>query len=158
MAPAVETGSRTEANFRVRPLVRAWLTVPTTGANRPRRASIPCLTVKTPLAEPQSALPDPAQRFVAGRLRQGGSGEVLAVTPSATGALGVLLLTAVQADHLPILPIWIGQDRGCGVSGGCAGSGDQAALARRIRRRRSEARSSSFRPPQVPYFSGREMA
>jgi hypothetical protein len=34
----------------------------------------------------------------------------------------------------------------------------QAALARRIRRRRSEARSSSFRPPQVPYFSGLEMA
>jgi hypothetical protein len=34
----------------------------------------------------------------------------------------------------------------------------QAALARRILRRRSEARSSSFRPPQVPYFSGREMA
>jgi hypothetical protein len=31
---------------------------------------------------------------------------------------------------------------------------DQAALARRIRRRRSEDRSSSFRPPQVPYFSG----
>ena len=35
---------------------------------------------------------------------------------------------------------------------------DQAAFARRIRRRRSEARSSSFRPPQVPYFSGREIA
>ena len=34
----------------------------------------------------------------------------------------------------------------------------QAALARRIRRRRSEARSSSFRPPHVPYFSGREIA
>ena len=34
----------------------------------------------------------------------------------------------------------------------------QAALARRIRRRRSDERSSSFRPPQVPYFSGRETA
>ena len=33
-----------------------------------------------------------------------------------------------------------------------------AALARRIRRRRSEARSSSFSPPQVPYFSGRDTA
>ena len=33
-----------------------------------------------------------------------------------------------------------------------------AALARRILRRRSEALSSSFRPPQVPYFSGRETA
>lgn len=35
---------------------------------------------------------------------------------------------------------------------------DQAALARRMRRRRSDARSSSFRPPHVPYFSGREIA
>ena len=34
----------------------------------------------------------------------------------------------------------------------------QAALARRIRRRRSAERSSSFRPPQVPYFSGRATA
>ena len=31
-------------------------------------------------------------------------------------------------------------------------------VARRILRRRSEALSSSFRPPQVPYFSGRETA
>jgi hypothetical protein len=35
---------------------------------------------------------------------------------------------------------------------------DQAAFARRILRRRSEARSSSLRPPQVPYFSGRDTA
>ncbi|CAL9328966.1 Uncharacterised protein [Nocardiopsis dassonvillei] len=35
---------------------------------------------------------------------------------------------------------------------------DYAAFARRMRRRRSEARSSSFSPPQVPYFSGREIA
>jgi hypothetical protein len=35
---------------------------------------------------------------------------------------------------------------------------DQAAFARRILRRRSEARSSSFKPPQVPYFSGRDTA
>ncbi len=33
-----------------------------------------------------------------------------------------------------------------------------AAFARRIRRRRSAERSSSLRPPQVPYFSGRETA
>ena len=52
---------------------------------------------------------------MAGRLRQGGQGEVLAVTPGATGALGVLLLTAVRADHLPILPILIG--RGYGLRG-----------------------------------------
>ena len=34
----------------------------------------------------------------------------------------------------------------------------QAAFARRMRRRRSAERSSSFRPPHTPYFSGREMA
>ncbi|MBV9092259.1 MAG: phosphoribosyltransferase [Streptosporangiaceae bacterium] len=34
----------------------------------------------------------------------------------------------------------------------------QAAFARRMRRRRSAARSSSFSPPHVPYFSGRETA
>jgi hypothetical protein len=34
----------------------------------------------------------------------------------------------------------------------------QAALARRILRRRSAERSSSFSPPQVPYFSGRATA
>lgn len=38
------------------------------------------------------------------------------------------------------------------------GRSGQAALARRIRRRRSDARSSSFKPPHVPYFSGREIA
>src|ERR1700721_1110578 len=37
-------------------------------------------------------------------------------------------------------------------------AGSQAAFARRIRRRRSAERSSSFRPPQEPYFSGRETA
>jgi putative phosphoribosyl transferase len=36
--------------------------------------------------------------------------------------------------------------------------GGYAALARRIRRRRSAERSSSLSPPQVPYFSGRETA
>ena len=123
MAPAVETGSRTEAIFRFEPLVRARLIVPTTGANRPRRASIPGHTVKTPLAVPQSALPDPAQRFVAGRLREGGQGEVLAVAPRATRALGVLLPTAVQADHLPILPgmaRWVPGLAGLSVGTGAA--------------------------------------
>jgi hypothetical protein len=43
-------------------------------------------------------------------------------------------------------------DPACGAGRGPAG---QAALARRIRRRRSADRSSSFSPPQVPYFSGR---
>lgn len=129
MALAVETGSRTEAIFRFRPLVRARLIVPTTGANRPRLPSIPGHTVipghivKTPLAVPQSALPDPAQRFVAGWLREGGQGEVLAVAPCATRALGVLLPTAVQADHLPILPgmaRWVPGLAGLSVGTGAA--------------------------------------
>jgi len=38
------------------------------------------------------------------------------------------------------------------------GASRQAALARRMRRRRSAERSSSFSPPQVPYFSGRDTA
>jgi len=52
-----------------------------------------------------------------------------------------------------------------GGAGGCGGCGltqrpvevgaGQAAFARRILRRRSADRSSSFSPPQVPYFSGR---
>jgi hypothetical protein len=37
-------------------------------------------------------------------------------------------------------------------------AGPQAAFARRMRRRRSAERSSSFKPPHVPYFSGRETA
>ena len=41
---------------------------------------------------------------------------------------------------------------------GLGDAGRQAALARRILRRRSAARSSSFRPPQTPYFSGRDSA
>ena len=43
---------------------------------------------------------------------------------------------------------------GCGVSAAVF----YAALARRMRRRRSAERSSSFKPPHVPYFSGRETA
>lgn len=64
------------------------------------------------------------------------------------------LFPACDADHLPSIAErktgpasnWRGRDEQVRL--------DQAALARRIRRRRSEARSSSFRPPQVPYFSG----
>ena len=65
---------------------------------------------------------------------------VLAVTPGAALAGLMFLASARSADHRPIL----------------AGRDDQAALAfaRRIRLRRSADRSSSFNPPQVPYFSG----
>ena len=68
---------------------------------------------------------------------------------------------SAAAGHWSVLPVFPGLVRpglvfpnwfpGQGVAG-------HAAFARRIRRRRSEARSSSFRPPQVPYFSGLEIA
>jgi hypothetical protein len=63
---------------------------------------------------------------------------MLAVTPGTTAALLMSLSPTAWADH--------GPGRIC--------AGAQAALARRMRRRRSEERSSSFRPPHVPYFSG----
>jgi len=65
---------------------------------------------------------------------------VLAVTPGAALAGLMFLASAGPADHHPILAV----------------CDDQAALAlaRRIRLRRSADRSSSFNPPQVPYFSG----
>ena len=65
---------------------------------------------------------------------------MLTVTPGAAAALLVPLSPAACADHG-----WLVSE---------SERRAQAALARRIRRRRSEERSSSFRPPQVPYFSG----
>jgi len=60
----------------------------------------------------------------------------------------MLLSTAALADHGLILAH--------PTSTGRAASLGQAALvfARRIRLRRSADRSSSFKPPHVPYFSG----
>jgi hypothetical protein len=78
------------------------------------------------------ALPDPAEAGLG--LRRG---LMLAVAPGATAALLVVLSPAPRADH-----------------GVARSESAQAALARRMRRRRSDERSSSFRPPQVPYFSG----
>ena len=83
---------------------------------------------------PGLTLPDPAEPLI----RRPGRRLMLAVAPRAPPALLVPLGPAAPADH--------------------GDSWDQAALARRIRRRRSEERSSSFRPPQVPYFSGRLIA
>lgn len=82
-----------------------------------------------------SALPDPAEPRLGIRIRL----PVLAVTPGSAGAFLVVLVAAGQADHASIVPYREGQ----------------AAFALRIRRRRSADRSSSFSPPQVPYFSGR---
>jgi hypothetical protein len=93
--------------------------------------SLPCLSAR-PLA---SALPDPAEPWLVAALRL----PVLTVTPGSAGAFLVVLPTAGRADHASIVPHHAAQ----------------AALARRIRRRRSADRSSSLSPPQMPYFSGR---
>jgi hypothetical protein len=94
-----------------------------------------------------SALPDPAER----RLGRLGRRQMLAVAPGAARALDVAPVTARFADHAGIFRCPAARGPGAGRQG-------QAAFARRILRRRSEARSSSFRPPQVPYFSGRDTA
>jgi hypothetical protein len=85
----------------------------------------------------QLTLPHPAHYRLA---LERGRRLVLAVTPGTTLAGLVFLASARSADHRPILAV---RDH-------------QAALvlARRIRLRRSADRSSSFNPPQVPYFSG----
>ena len=101
-----------------------------------------------------SALADPAQR----RLGRPGR-EVLAITPGTAGAVLMVTLPARNADHGSFLPTSTGHGHRASVARARLLGGDaQAALARRIRRRRSAARSSSFRPPQTPYFSGRDSA
>lgn len=102
-----------------------------------------------------SALPDPADPGLGHRVR----GPVLAITPGPARAVLVVPLAAGQADHGSIVPF---RRAGC-VTNPRFGrwralAPGQAALARRIRRRRSADRSSSLSPPQVPYFSGRPTA
>jgi hypothetical protein len=80
-------------------------------------------------------LADPAEPCLRGRRGR----LVLAVTPGAAWAPLVVLDSAIRANHSKLRKRFPAQ----------------AALARRMRRRRSEDRSSSFRPPHVPYFSGR---
>ena len=169
----VETSSRSELNRCPGGRTARALSVPTKGANPRPAGPIPpgavtfgkVLVTKVLASRPVparrwSALADPAERAsVPGWLRQRGEREVLAVAPGASGAVLVVLAAAGRADHLPIVA-GRGVCRGrpqCSVPAGLC-QPDQAAFARRIRRRRSEARSSSFRPPQVPYFSGREIA
>jgi hypothetical protein len=117
----------------------------------------------------RSALADPAQRRLGPRGGRFSRRLVLAVAPGAAGAVLVMVLPARYADHGPY----------CAARGGrpnprtrkphvlallgraverFRACGDQAAFARRMRRRRSAERSSSFSPPQVPYFSGRDTA
>ena len=116
-----------------------------------------CVPSLGPLPAGPSALAQPAQRARAGRRRgQRRQRLMLAIAPGASGALRMVLGTAGRADHGHSVA-GRGVCRGRPVRIPCYPPGrqpDQAAFARRIRRRRSEARSSSFRPPQVPYFSG----
>lgn len=76
-------------------------------------------------------------------------------SPGAARALQMALATARLANHAAIAV-----RRPAVAAAGVPGvrRPDQAAFARRILRRRSEARSSSLRAPQVPYFSGRDTA
>ena len=75
---------------------------------------------------------------------------MLAVAPGTTPAGGMLMLTAASADHVLIVP-----DRIPGQAPARRTHSQAAfAFARLIRLRRSAERSSSFKPPQVPYFSG----
>ena len=105
-------------------------------------------------------MPDPAEL----RLDVGVGLPMLAVAPGPARALLMVLLTARQADHASIVARDGTSVAAAGLAGAVAagfaqrpvgfGAG-QAAFARRILRRRSADRSSSFSPPQVPYFSGR---
>jgi hypothetical protein len=100
-------------------------------------------------------LSDPAHRRFS---LQNGRRLVLAVAPGTALAGGMLLPTAALADHGLILAHLPRATRAAPLGSRSAHrrSPDQAAFvfARRIRLRRSADRSSSFKPPHVPYFSG----
>lgn len=99
---------------------------------------------------------------------------MLAVAPVPAGAVLVMPLPARVADHALYcaaklestavmtrispggLLLASGLPVACGFR--AARTLRQAAFARRMRRRRSAERSSSLRPPHVPYFSGRPTA
>jgi hypothetical protein len=130
----------------------------------------PPLAGVPPGARPGSARADPAER----RLGSGARGRLmLAVAPAAAWALLVVPLPAGNADHAlycaayqtamgPNGPCCLRHVMAPPATGVPAPSSvvccPQAAFARRIRRRRSAERSSSFSPPHVPYFSGRDTA
>lgn len=89
---------------------------------------------------------------------------MLAIAPGTARAVLVMPVAASLADHglhYGWPRVQPAQSAGGQLRQRCQGltrsvsrKPAQAALARRIRRRRSEERSSSLRPPQVPYFSG----
>jgi hypothetical protein len=104
------------------------------------------------------ALADPAQRGL-GLGRGLPRRKVLAITPGAAGAVVVVAIPAGDADHKTSSISKTGHGpKVRGPPQELTRLRAQAALARRIRRRRSAARSSSFSPPQTPYFSGRDKA
>jgi putative phosphoribosyl transferase len=110
-----------------------------------------------------------APRTAATALAAGADRVVSLVTPRRFASVGEWYDSFPQladADVLALLPGLPGVSRHTygavgradgAMSYGCRAKG-QAALARRMRRRRSAERSSSLSPPQVPYFSGRETA
>ncbi len=137
--------------------VLASLARPAVSGNRRTEAGIPrrfghrlCLSPGNCPPATGLTLPDPAHGWLG---LERGRRLVLAVTPGAALAGGVLLPTAASADHGLILTRLV-PAKPPGRCGGIVAGQAALALARRIRLRRSAERSSSFKPPHVPYFSG----
>jgi putative phosphoribosyl transferase len=82
---------------------------------------------------------------------------IILATPSRFSSVGEWYLAFGQLSDADVLAL-LGPRGPEVVEGSVGGLRDQAALARRMRRRRSAERSSSLSPPQVPYFSGRDTA
>jgi hypothetical protein len=94
------------------------------------------------------------------RYRAAGAGSRTTSRPGTShGAAGGTASRSCFHCRAPGINCLGGGAGGCGGYGACTTPGrvwaGQAAFARRILRRRSADRSSSFSPPQVPYFSGR---
>jgi len=177
----VETTSRSEVNRWPGCLAAGALSVPTHGANPmpaapipPGRAgSVPVRSARSGQprsGEPRCGQPCRTQLSERAPRRGSGSAESGRCWQSHQVPPGQSSWCWRRQDRQTMDIVWpatasaaAGQCARCSLVPGFPGEPgqdqpDQAALARRIRRRRSEARSSSFRPPHVPYFSGREIA
>jgi putative phosphoribosyl transferase len=110
-----------------------------------RAAQAAHLVLAVPVAPP----------LAAGSLAAEADQLVILAAPSQFSSVGEWYTAFGQLTDADVLAL-LGLDRG--PYGFGRQTAAQAALARRIRRRRSAARSSSLRPPQVPYFSGRDTA